>query len=105
MYEENRAYLSTRQLPKFEVDLSAWPKAQGIVDELAKNKEADKALVFNALAGCVSVAVSASNDVEMVNGVVIPTSLYLITVADSGEKKSAVFNTLKKVIYDFEKTL
>jgi hypothetical protein len=92
-----------RKPPPFPDDLVDWPLASGLLGEFSEKYQADPALIFNALAGCTSVAVSAAYDVEFGNGIVVPTSLYLLTIAESGERKTTVYNELTRVIYEFEK--
>ena len=52
--------------------------------------QAPDALVGNSLLGAASLAVQPYVNVQLPHGAIVPTSLYVISVAESGERKSAV---------------
>ena len=52
--------------------------------------QAPDALVGNSLLAAASLAVQPYVNVQLPHGAIIPTSLYVISVAESGERKSAV---------------
>jgi hypothetical protein len=52
--------------------------------------QAPDALVGNSLLAAASLAVQPHANVQLPHGAIVPTSLYVISVAESGERKSAV---------------
>jgi Protein of unknown function (DUF3987) len=65
--------------------------------------QAPDALVGNSLLAAASLAVQPYVNVQLPHGAVVPTSLYVISVAESGERKSAVDRLALHAHATFEK--
>jgi hypothetical protein len=65
--------------------------------------QAPDALVGNSLLAAASLAVQPYVNVQLPHGAVVPTSLFLISVAESGERKSAVDRLVVHPHATFEK--
>jgi hypothetical protein len=64
--------------------------------------QAPDSLIYSAILGSVSVASQGSIDAELPIGKVVPVSLMMLMIADSGERKSTVQNLLTKGIKLFQ---
>ncbi|NEV83428.1 MULTISPECIES: YfjI family protein [Enterobacter] len=72
------------------------------VYEVTQNTQAPSALVAASALGAISLACQNGIDVCRFNHLRSPVSLFLLTLADSGERKSSVDKVLMKPLYDLE---
>lgn len=70
--------------------------------EAAQVTQAPEGLVGSSTIGAVSLACQNSINVQRLEGLTGPCSLALITIAESGERKSAVDNLVTKAIKAFD---
>ncbi|MDQ1885326.1 DUF3987 domain-containing protein [Aeromonas salmonicida] len=79
---------------------------QHVVTEVRQLTQADDHLIINSMLSAMAIAVQASADVlHPFTHKPIPLSLYCITVAESGARKSTVENILMAPFRHFEKML
>ncbi|MBA5605387.1 DUF3987 domain-containing protein [Duganella sp. FT3S] len=71
--------------------------------ETYANIQAPIPLVFASALGAISLACQRSINVQRPNGLISPCSLYLLTIAESGERKSTVDKIFRKPITEFER--
>lgn len=77
---------------------------QHVLNEIRQLTHADDALIVNSMLSAMSVAVQASTDIiHPFTHEAIPLSLYCITVAGSGSRKSTVDKIFMKPFHDFER--
>lgn len=81
---------------------SPFPLLQATVDEAVNNLRAPAPLIWSSALSALSVAIQGLVDVRKPTGQVVPTSLMLATVADSGERKSSVEDAFMAAIRDFQ---
>lgn len=79
------------------------PLLNAAVDEAQKNIKAPRALIFSTALAAIAVAVQGSFDVRKPNGQRVPLSLMLLTIANSGERKSTVENVFLGAIRTVQK--
>ncbi|MFC5698375.1 YfjI family protein [Pseudomonas sp. GCM10022186] len=72
------------------------------VDEVENNIQAPKPLILFGALTAISVATQGVFDVQKPNGQVVPVSLMLLSIADSGERKSTVENAFLNAIREFQ---
>lgn len=72
------------------------------VDEVENNIQAPKPLILFGALTAISVATQGVFDVQKPNGQIVPISLMLLSIADSGERKSTVEDRFLKVIREFQ---
>jgi hypothetical protein len=65
------------------------PLLMAAVEAIADMTQCDPAIAVGSVLGAASLAVMAHADVELPHGQIVPTSLYLVTLAESGDRKSA----------------
>lgn len=82
--------------------LSQFPLLDAAINEAQANIQAPRGLIQNAALTAISVALQGLVDVRKPNGQVAPTSLMLLAIADSGERKSTVENVFLKPIRGFQ---
>ncbi|HDO1376247.1 TPA: DUF3987 domain-containing protein [Aeromonas veronii] len=76
---------------------------QHVVTELRLLTQASDGIIINSMLSAMAVAVQASADVfNPLTNTPIPLSLYCITIAESGARKSTVDNILSAPFRDFE---
>ncbi|WP_338882723.1 DUF3987 domain-containing protein [Aeromonas hydrophila] len=76
---------------------------QHVVTELRLLTQASDGIIINSMLNAMAVAVQASADVfNPLTNTPIPLSLYCITIAESGARKSTVDNILSAPFRDFE---
>lgn len=75
---------------------------QGVVDEVSRNIQAPRPLILFSALTAISIAVQGEFDVRKPNGQVIPASLMLFLIADSGERKSTVENIFLEAIREVQ---
>lgn len=80
--------------------LDALPSTiRAAVEEVARYTQAPPALVAGSALGAVSIATQGLVDVARADKLTGPVSLYLLTIAESGERKSTVDTFFTKVIH------
>lgn len=67
--------------------LSQFPLLDAAINEAQANIQAPRGLIQNAALTAISVVLQGLVDVRKPNGQVAPTSLMLLAIADSGERK------------------
>lgn len=83
--------------------LDALPDAvRHAIEEVAAFTKAPIPLVASSALGALSLAIQAHVDVKRAEGLTSPVSLYLLTVADSGERKSTCDGFFMRAIRDYE---
>lgn len=80
----------------------ALPVIGGAVDEAERNIMAPRALVFSSALTAIATAAQGSIDVCKPNGQIVPVSLMLLTVANSGERKSTAENVFMRGVRGFQ---
>lgn len=78
------------------------PKMRAAAEEVISLTLAPPAMVGSAALAAASLAVQAKFDVERMSGLISPCSLYLITLAESGERKTTVDRLLFSEFAEFE---
>ncbi|EDB7739759.1 DUF3987 domain-containing protein, partial [Salmonella enterica] len=73
--------------------------------EIERNTQAPLSLIAASALGAISLACQNSVDVCRLNALRSPVSLCLVTLAESGERKSTVDNLLMKPLYQLEEQL
>lgn len=66
------------------------PKIRAAIEEAIAVTQAPPALVAASALASASLAVQTKYDIKRLNGLVSPCSLYFITFAESGERKTTV---------------
>lgn len=82
--------------------LNRLPLISKAVDEAENNIKAPKAIIFNAALTALAVALQGLVDVRKPSGQCVPTSLMLLAVANSGERKSTAENVFIGPIREFQ---
>jgi putative DNA primase/helicase len=72
------------------------------INEVQAFVKAPVAMVASSALGALSLAIQAHVDVERTSGLKNPVGLFLLTIADSGERKSTCDSYFMKVIRDYE---
>ncbi|HIE5821723.1 TPA: YfjI family protein [Pseudomonas aeruginosa] len=70
--------------------IASLPRISSIVDELQSNIQAPRPLIFSSVLSAISLALQGLVDVQKPKGGVSPCSLMLLSIADSGERKSSI---------------
>ncbi|MBC7752518.1 MAG: DUF3987 domain-containing protein [Candidatus Saccharibacteria bacterium] len=70
--------------------------------EMSSNIQAPPALIASSILAAVSIVCQGLVDVRRPNGLESPCSLFLITIADSGERKTTCDNFFTKPIREFD---
>ena len=78
------------------------PLAQAVVNEASHNTQAPIAIAFSSMLAATSMVSQGIYDVEIPTGQIAPTSLMLLTIANSGERKSTVENVFMRPIREFQ---
>lgn len=78
------------------------PVIVGAVDEAERNIKAPRALVFSSALTAIATASQGLIDVCKPNGQIVPASLMLMTVANSGERKSTAENVFLREVRRFQ---
>lgn len=78
------------------------PTLNALIDETQNNIQAPRPLILNAALTAVSLAQQGLIDVRKPNGQVVPTSLMLLAIANSGERKSSAESVFLKPIRTFQ---
>lgn len=72
------------------------------VDEVAGFAKAPIPMIASSALAALSLATQAHVDIERAQGLSSPVSLFLLTIADSGERKSTVDGHFMRAIRDYE---
>lgn len=81
---------------------SLTPILQNAVFEMQNNTKAPFPLIVSSALGMMSLVAQGLIDVQLPYGQVRPVSLFLIAIADSGERKTTCDQLFTRVIRDFE---
>lgn len=73
--------------------------------EVEQHTQAPQSLIAASILGAVSIASQNSIDVCRLNNLRSPVSLFLVTLAESGERKSTVDKMLMKPLYTLDEQL
>lgn len=73
------------------------------VNEAEKNVQAPRALIFSGALTAISLVCQGLIDVCKPTGQCVPTSLMLLTIAGSGERKSTAENVFLGPIREFQR--
>lgn len=95
--------LSLFQYQGFPVDALP-PMIRDAVLEVFANIQAPLPLIVSSALGAISLACQNSVNVSRPYGLVSPCSLYVITIAESGERKTTVDSMLMQAIREFERS-
>ena len=79
------------------------PLLSAAVDEAQNNIKAPRPLIFSTALAAIAVAIQGLFDVRKPNGQRVPLSLMLLTIANSGERKSTVENVFLGAIRTVQK--
>ena len=83
--------------------LDALPtKIRAAVDEVQGFAKAPTAMIATSAIAALSLGIQAHVDIERAQSLHSPTGLFLMTIADSGERKSTVDGFFTKAIRDYE---
>jgi putative DNA primase/helicase len=83
--------------------LDALPaKIRAAVDEVQGFAKAPTPMIATAAIAALSLTIQPHVNIERAQGLNSPVSLYLMTIADSGERKSTVDGFFTKAIRDYE---
>ena len=88
--------------PAMEPPLGALGGLNPAITAIHQLTQAPSAITMQAVLGTVSLAVQAHANVETLGGV-RPTSLFLLTIAESGERKSGCDRLAMKVVREIER--
>lgn len=73
-----------------------------VIDEIERNVQAPRGLVLMNLLTVMALSAQARFDVKLPGGPIVPTSLMLLAIADSGERKTAVEKILLKPVRAYQ---
>lgn len=93
---------------KHFVDFPVWalpPLIRGAVEEAAAVTQAPAALIASSALAAASLAVQTKFDVRRYNGLTSPCSLFFITIAESGERKTTVDKFFFSPFWEFEESV
>ncbi|USU01362.1 YfjI family protein [Pseudomonas siliginis] len=76
---------------------------QCAMDEVQTNIQAPRGLILSTALTAIAIVSQGLIDVRKPNGQVVPTSLMVLTIADSGERKSTVENVFLGPLRDFQR--
>lgn len=94
-----RAPIPTQSFP-----LDSLGELRPVVDELIKSVKAPPALCASSVLAAVSLVSQGHVNVK-IDGRVIPTSEYFLTIGDSGERKTGVDDIVLEAVYAHERSL
>lgn len=80
------------------------PLIEDALHEAERNTQAPTALIFSAILATISLASQGEVDVLTPAGQRTPTSLMLLAIANSGERKSSVASIFVKAVDDFQRS-
>ncbi len=83
--------------------VSAFPPiAYNAIMEIQRNTQTPFPMIASSMLGALSLVIQDKVDVRRMEGLTGPCSLFLLTIAESGERKSTVDKLFIKPIRDFE---
>ena len=83
--------------------LDALPaKIRAAVDEVQGFAKAPRAMIATSAIAALSLAIQPHANIERAQGLHSPVGLFLLVIADSGERKSSVDGFFTKAIRDYE---
>lgn len=82
--------------------LSSLPLINNAINEAEVNIQAPRAIIVNAALTSISIALQGLVDVQKPSGQVTPSSLMLLAIANSGERKSTAENVFLKSLREFQ---
>lgn len=94
-------------LPPINADFptrSPFPLFNAVSEEVENNVQAPRPLIVFSLLTAISVSVQGLFDVRKPNGQVVPASLLLLAIAESGERKSSLENVFLDPIREFQRS-
>jgi len=97
----NSQYIPSKQLNHFSSDEFPSVIKEAIL-EVQKNAQAPDYLVIASALGAVSLACQNEIDVRNLSGSISPCSLFFLTIAESGDRKSTVDKLFTSPISEFE---
>jgi putative DNA primase/helicase len=93
----------TAKIEAQDYPLDALPDTiRGAVEEVLGFAKAPVPLVASSALASLSVAIQAHVDIQRAEKLIGPTSLFLLTIADSGERKSTCDGFFSKPIHDYQ---
>lgn len=78
------------------------PSIQSVVNDLEDSIQAPRALIFSAVLSSISLSLQGLVDVRKPSGGVSPCSLMLLSIAESGDRKSTVDKVALKAVRDIQ---
>lgn len=78
------------------------PIIKNAVEEIRQNTQAPLSLIVSSVLGAISLACQSKIDVRRLDGLVSPCSLFMLTIAESGERKSTCDKAVLKPIRCYE---
>lgn len=97
-----------RILPKIGADfpsLTSLPLLKSVTDEAEFIMKAPRDLIFQSELAAIAITCQGIYDVLKPTGQITPTSLMLLTIADSGERKTSVGNFFLDPIREFQREM
>lgn len=89
--------------PSSPFPVEAFPSiAYNAIMEVQRNTQAPFPMIASSMLGSLSLTIQSKVDVRRMDGLIGPCSLFLLTIAESGERKSTVDKLFIKPIRDFE---
>lgn len=79
------------------------PLLNAAIDEVERNVQAPRPLIFSSALAAIALAQQGLMDVMKPNGQRVPTSIMMLVIGDSGERKSTVENVFLDPIRQFER--
>lgn len=83
--------------------ISGFPLLNASVEEVERNIQAPRPLIVNCAMAAISLSQQGLIDVRKPSGQVVPTTLMILSIADSGVRKSAVDNVYLDPIRQFQR--
>lgn len=94
-----------KRIPTYPFPVNEFYKSVALaIEETMETIQAPDALVATSFLTGMSIACQSDVDVMLPHATTTPCALYLATVADSGERKTATDKLVMKPIYDYERS-
>ncbi len=78
------------------------PIAYNAIMEVQRNTQTPFPMIASSMLGALSLAIQSKVDVCRMDGLTGPCSLFVLTIAESGERKTTIDKLFTKPIRDFE---
>lgn len=75
---------------------------KNVIHEISFNVQVPYSMVASSVLGTMSVAIQKYANVKRPNGLISPISIFTLTIAESGDRKSTVDKLLTKPVNEFE---